>query len=230
MSKTIRRAYDVTSPCRAQLPIAYCIVAIIGSSCSLPVSGQAAPVGNGAEPGARLAATKCAACHGADGNGAVSQYPKLAGQDSDYLYRQMWAFKTGRRSSKPMSGIAAMLSDAEITDVASFFAKQAVRADRVTDPGLRAEGERIFHGNAGPGRGPACVMCHGQDGQAMPMMGMMSMMAPVPALNGQHSAYIIDQLHRFASGERQGMMMGRIAASLSERDIRAVAEFLATSP
>lgn len=62
------------------------------------------------------------------------------------------------------------------------------------------------------------------------MMRMMPMMANVPRLNGQHSAYIVDQLNRFASGERPATMMGGIAASLSESDIRAVAEFLSSLP
>ena len=61
----------------------------------------------------------------------------------------------------------------------------------------------------------------------MPMMGMM---ANVPSLNGQHAAYIVDQLNRFMSGERQAMMMGRIAAALSETNKKAVAEYLSGLP
>ena len=49
-------------------------------------------------------------------------------------------------------------------------------------------------------------------------------------LNGQHAAYIVDQLNRFASGERQAMMMGRIAATLSSADKRAIAEYLSGLP
>ncbi|CFT90302.1 cytochrome c553 [Burkholderia pseudomallei] len=56
------------------------------------------------------------------------------------------------------------------------------------------------------------------------------MMANIPSLNGQHSAYIIDQLNRFASGERQAMMMGGIAAALSDSDKQAIAEFLSNHP
>ena len=66
-----------------------------------------------------------------------------------------------------------------------------------------------------------------------PMMGMMGhgMMGmrgseSVPRLNGQHPAYLVDQLNRFAAGERQGIVMNRIAPSLSEQDMKAVAEYL----
>lgn len=62
------------------------------------------------------------------------------------------------------------------------------------------------------------------------MMGMMSMMASVPSLNGQHATYIMDQLDRFASGRRQNIMMARIAASLSEMEKTAVAEYVAGLP
>lgn len=53
------------------------------------------------------------------------------------------------------------------------------------------------------------------------------MMGNAPILNGQHAAYIIDQLDRFASGERRSpTMMGRIAAGLSETNRKAVAVYL----
>ncbi|AJY09083.1 cytochrome C [Burkholderia vietnamiensis] len=189
------------------------------------------PAIDDADRGARLAASKCAACHGADGNSTNAQYPKLAGQKAAYLYSQLRAFKDGYRRSEVMSGIAATLSNADIADAASFFSQQSVHPDPVKDPRLKADGERIFLYGARSGRVPACAMCHGSTSQAgMPMMGMMPMMANVPSLNGQHSAYIIDQLNRFASGERQAMMMGGIAAALSDSDKKAIAEFLSNLP
>jgi cytochrome c553 len=189
------------------------------------------PAIDDADRGARLAESKCAACHGADGNSADAQYPKLAGQKAAYLYSQLWAFKDGYRRSEVMSGVAATLSDADIADAASFFSQQSVSPDPVINPRLRAGGERIYLYGASSGRAPACAMCHGSTSQAgMPMMGMMPMMANVPILNGQHSAYIIDQLNRFASGERQAMMMGGIAAALSDSDKEAIAEFLSNLP
>ena len=81
-----------------------------------------------------------------------------------------------------------------------------------------------------------CAMCHGSSeqrgmmGGGMMGHGMMGMgngmMSSVPDLNGQHAAYIVDQLNHFATGQRQGTVMNRIAASLSEADRRAVAEYL----
>ena len=58
-------------------------------------------------------------------------------------------------------------------------------------------------------------------------MGMMGNTAAVPHLFGQHAGYTVQQLDAFASGKRRGAVMGPIAARLSPRERRAVAEYLA---
>ncbi len=182
--------------------------------------------------GQRIAEARCAACHGADGNSTDPRYPKLAGQNPAYLYSQLRAFRNGARRSDIMRGVAATLSRSDMEDAASFFSRQTIQPDMITNQDLAAFGERIFYAGM-----PPCAMCHGTSGEGgMPMMGMMGrgmmgmmgsgMMANAPNLNGQHAAYITDQLHRFATGRRQAMMMGRIAASLGETERRAVAEYL----
>jgi cytochrome c553 len=186
------------------------------------------------EHGRGIAEANCAACHGADGNSADPQYPKLAGQNPAYLYRQLWAFKTGARKSDTMAGIAGALSDADMADAASFYGRQMVRPDAVTDRRLAALGRQIFFAGVGPGMAPACATCHSARGrEGMPMMGgrhMMGTMANVPSLNGQHAAFIVDQLNRFASGERPARVMGSIAAGLSPTNKKAVAEYVSAVP
>ena len=56
----------------------------------------------------------CAACHGADGNAASPEYPRLAGQHPEYMTKQLHEFKSGKRANAIMSGFSAMLSDADI--------------------------------------------------------------------------------------------------------------------
>lgn len=93
---------------------------------------------------------------------------------------------------------------------------------------------------------PPCAMCHAAPGQRgmpmmmgrmgmmgnMPMMGgmghgpMMGMMGTAPHLNGQHAAYIADELNEFATGERRSEIMNRIASTLGETDRKSVAEYL----
>jgi len=199
-----------------------------------PTYGTA--VGN-PERGKHVAEATCAACHGADGNSTDPKFPKLAGQNPAYLYWQLWAFKTGGRRSDVMAGIVAKLSDADAADAASYYAKQTTRPDSIKDKALASVGERIYFAGAGPGMAPPCAMCHDPaTRQRMPMMmGMMGMMgrgmmADVPKLTGQHAGYIVDQLNRFAAGERQATMMGRIAGVLTETDKKAVAEYLSSVP
>jgi cytochrome c553 len=66
----------------------------------------------------------CAACHGADGNSANPMWPKLAGQHAPYLEKQMKDFRDGRRKDPVMAPMAAALSDADIANLAAYFASQ----------------------------------------------------------------------------------------------------------
>lgn len=182
--------------------------------------------------GKPIAEATCAACHGPDGNSTDVRYPKLAGQNGAYLYRQLQAFKSGARKSEIMAETVKGLSDTDMANVASYYSRQTIRSDRGTDAGLSALGEQIYFDGVGSGMVPACVMCHGGSADSeMPMMGMMmDMMANAPAIKGQHAAYIVDQLNRFSSGERQSDVMGDIAAALSDMNKKAVAEYLSSLP
>jgi len=66
----------------------------------------------------------CAACHGADGNGSNTQYPRLAGQYESYLYYSLRAYKSGDRQNPVMSGMVSGLSDQDMQDLAAYYASQ----------------------------------------------------------------------------------------------------------
>lgn len=85
---------------------------------SLPI--QAA--GN-AEAG-KAKSTACVACHGADGVSSVPSFPKLAGQNRDYLYHSLTAYKSGKRKNPIMAGQVQALTDADMQDLAMYFSKQ----------------------------------------------------------------------------------------------------------
>lgn len=239
-----RRSTDRSMGRTARLSL--CVVALLVSTGSVAGIAQTptgaegwssaqlqAPAVGDPEQGQRVGEEKCVACHGADGNSPDPQYPKLAAQNPAYLYWQLWAFKRGIRRSEVMSGIVATLSDADMADAASFYSQQPRKPDSVKDIRLAAIGERLFFTGM-----PSCAMCHGSGGRpGTPMMGMMGrgmmgMMSSgnVPNLNGQHAAYVVDQLNRFAGGERQGSVMNRVAAALSDTNRRALAEFLSGVP
>ena len=85
---------------------------------SLPIQAS----GN-AEAG-KAKSTTCAACHGADGVSTVPSFPKLAGQNRDYLYHSLKAYKSGKRKNPIMTGQVQALTDTDMQDLAMYFSKQ----------------------------------------------------------------------------------------------------------
>lgn len=71
----------------------------------------------------------CAACHGADGNGTNTQYPRLAGQYHDYLERAMQEYKSGDRKNAIMAGFVTTLSVADIDALSRYYAEMPTKLD-----------------------------------------------------------------------------------------------------
>ena len=162
----------------------------------------------------------CAACHGADGNSAVPVNPKLAQQHPEYLVKQLQEFKAGKRTSPIMQGFAAQLSDAEMKNVAYWAGSQKAKAGFAKDKDLVALGERIYRGGIADRQVPACAGCHSPNGAGVP--------AQYPRLSGQHADYTAAQLTAFRDGGRKNsLQMTQVAAKLNDREIRAVADYVA---
>jgi len=66
----------------------------------------------------------CQACHGLDGNSQTPDYPKLGGQQPDYLAKALRDYKSGQRKNPIMAGFAGSLSDKDIENVAAYYASQ----------------------------------------------------------------------------------------------------------
>lgn len=92
--------------------------AVLGAVLSFP-----AWAGGDAAAGKAKSAV-CAACHGADGNSPTPAFPKLAGQNDDYLAHALKAYRDKTRSNAIMNGQAASLSDQDIADLSAYFASQ----------------------------------------------------------------------------------------------------------
>ncbi len=95
------------------------ILATAAWVCALPAHAAS---GN-AEAG-KAKSTTCAACHGDDGNSAAATFPKLAGQNRDYLYHSLKDYKSGKRKNPIMAGQVQNLSNADMNDLAAYFSKQ----------------------------------------------------------------------------------------------------------
>jgi cytochrome c553 len=78
--------------------------------------------GSGNAAKGHVLAAKCAACHGDGGRPVNNAWPKLAGQNPDYLAAALGAFKRGERSNAFMSPVVQDLTDPEINDLASYYA------------------------------------------------------------------------------------------------------------
>jgi cytochrome c553 len=84
--------------------------------------GSAYAAGDAAAGKAKSAV--CAACHGPAGVSATAEWPNLAGQKQAYIVKQLEAFRAGTRTNTLMSPMAKPLSDADIQDLAAYFAAQ----------------------------------------------------------------------------------------------------------
>ncbi|CAK0761917.1 Cytochrome c4 [Gammaproteobacteria bacterium] len=169
-------------------------------------------------------AAVCGACHGADGNSVVPTFPRLAGQSEEYLAKQLKELKGGVRKDPIMSSQTAAINEADIPNLAAYFASQKhVAATESSNKELFARGQKLFMGGNTAASVPACASCHGPNGAGNPA-------AHFPSLAGQHAGYITTQLQRFKSGERANdpnRMMQDSAARISTEEMKAVAEFIA---
>lgn len=171
------------------------------------------------ERGKQIAATICVACHGIDGNSPTPANPILAGQHADYLAAQLSAYKSGARPNPIMAGMSAALTPEDMRNVAAHFAQQAPKPSVARDQALAMRGQQIWRGGIRQSNVPACAGCHGAAGAGIPVQ--------YPRLAGQYADLTLAWLKAFASGGRTNVMMGPIAAKMSEADMKAVSEYVA---
>lgn len=185
---------------------------------SLLAHAEDAPATN-ASAAEQTAKTVCAACHGADGNGVIALNPKLAGQHSDYLIKQLHEFKAGKRANAVMGGMAANLSDDDIKGLANYFAAQTPTLGKAKSNGAGSLGEKIYRGGIAATNVPACAACHGANGEGLPKR--------FPRISGQHADYTAQQLKTFRTGERANApMMQVIATKMTDAEMQAVADYI----
>lgn len=193
---------------------------VIAATCALLGSGTVALAAGDAAAGKAKSAT-CAACHNADGNSAITQYPKLAGQSADYLLKQLQDFKSGARANPIMLGMVAPLSPQDMEDLSAYFASQQVTRS-AADKALAPQGEALFRGGNLSSGVSACAACHGAVGAGNPA-------AKFPSVAGQHAEYLETQLKAFRAMERSndaGQMMRNIAAKMTDPEIKAVSSYI----
>ena len=193
---------------------------IVFASLAMMASAASFAKGDPAK-GKELSAT-CAACHGADGNSTNPEWPKLAGQGEAYLSKQLHDYRSEARVNAVMSAQAMLIaSDEDVEHLAAYFASQEASPGSADEASVE-EGGLLYKGGKVSTKVTACASCHGPTGAGNDP-------AKFPKLSGQHVTYLTAQLKMFRSGERAndaGQMMRNIAEKMSDKDIKAVAEYI----
>ena len=196
-------------------------VSLTGLLLQAHAEGQA-PAAAKVDPakGAALFNGVCVTCHGAEGNSAITVNPKLAQQHPEYLVKQLQEFKSGKRANAVMSGMVAALSEEDMRNIAYWLASKQAKAGFAKDKDTVALGERIYRGGIADRQIAACAGCHSPNGAGIP--------AQYPRLSGQHADYTAAQLTAFRDGVRlNSLQMTQVASKLNDREIKAVADYIA---
>lgn len=165
----------------------------------------------------------CASCHGAQGEGAGIT-PRLAGLSQDYLAKQLHDFASGERLHESMHYVARELQQRDITELAAYYARLPV--PQLALPPSDADLERgrlLFEKGDWKLNVPACISCHGSQGEGVG--------AAFPPLAAQQPEYLFSQLTAWKGGHRHNSpqnLMDDIASRLSYEDLYAVSYYAAS--
>ena len=151
--------------------------------------------------GKALAEKTCKGCHGLDGKGAGPAIPHLAAQRERSLVASLKEYKDGKRTHSGLRDIVTKMSDADIRNIAAYYAAQP--------PVATAAALDVAHSTPyeqGKKLAQACAKCHGADGNATAR--------GTPSLAGQQPAYLIAAIHEYHRGDRaKGLMKSTMGDS-----------------
>lgn len=177
----------------------------------LSIAGDAAA---DVDANAKLGAA-CAHCHGTDGNSSSGAYPNIAGQNKEYIAKQIRLFKEGKRRNSQMSPMVGILTEQNMVDLGEFYSSQQLkRGSFQPDPKLAAEGKKIAEERQ-------CTTCH---------LPAYRGAGEIPRLTRQKPPYLIKQMKDYRDGVRtsdEGVMSANVKG-LTDEQIEALAHFIST--
>ena len=194
-------------PARGAAAAAVLAVSLALVSCAEAATGADIDAG-------RQKAQVCVACHGPEGNSANPVMPSLAGQPAQFISTELFQFREGNRKDPQMTPLAASLTNADMNDLAAYFAAQKPRPpSHKTDPANAATAPKLAQQFN-------CVQCHGKA-----LLGQQH----IPRLAGQQFEYLKMQLRGFKAQTRADLdgNMTSAAQALSENDIDALVDYMA---
>lgn len=212
---------------RTQINIAACLAAVILFTATTAFANDTPEAikqrtGSGNPVAGKEKSQLCQGCHGEDGNSTEPLVAKLAGQYSVYIAKQLRNFQSGARKHEIMSAMAATINDADLADIAAYFASQKkMKGDGSGENDIAHE--LFFNGDMSRYIQP-CMTCHGVNGK-----GIFPGSSTFPILGGQHKAYLRAQLINWRAGERTnspGGVMNKIAKTLTDQEIEALTDYI----
>ena len=174
-----------------------------------------------------LLARRCNHCHGEEGFSSVPAFPNLAGEDRLSFWKQMQDFRSGKRTSPVMQGIAEGFSARDAADLAAYFAMLPTASDpqdqrafpqAMPDPSRASMAVRLIIFGDGQRGIPPCQSCHGP----------VSYVKGAPPLDTQNGNYLEQQLEHFSNGNRANdinVRMRSIAKQLTAEEKTALSEY-----
>lgn len=166
------------------------------------------------------ATSVCQNCHGQQGNSVSATFPRLNGQQADYIVAQLKNFRDHSRSDPHarayMWGMASQLDDAAIDALAHYYAEQKPTPPQ-SGGALMADGARIYANGVAAQNVPACQTCHGDHGEGNSV---------IPRIAGQHSDYLRHQLEAFREELRENDIMHANTKDMTDLQIEALVSYL----
>jgi cytochrome c553 len=172
----------------------------------------------------------CASCHGTTGIAQSANWPSLAGQRADYLFKELTDYKDdkrhGRGAAAIMLSVTKSMSNQDMADLAQYYASFSLPPLPIGvsfDKKMAAEINPLVTQGDGNRMVPACQACHGPQGEGS--------VYDMPALAGQTPQYFVKTMEDFRSGKRGNDVYSRmrlIAKDLSDKEIVEIANYYAS--
>ena len=208
MKKSASAFHFAPNPRKRGNPLAVLVCAAMLSLCATLAFAAEPDTAPGNTP--RAKAHQCVGCHEIPGYKtafpSVYPAPKIFGQSAEYIALALQSYGDGTRSHPSMVGISAQLSEADIAEIADFYANNGI------------PGEKSPSG-APPELAAACVACHGEGGN-LPI-------ANYPKLAGQDERYLVQAMRDYKTGARKNAVMAQQSAGWSRDDIAELAAYFA---
>ena len=175
----------------------------------------AGPLAQSQQPAAPAKLPLCTACHGPQGNSQVPTTPSLAGQPKLFVENQLVLIREGLRKIPEMKGLMDGVSDAEIVELANYFAAQRMVATATGTP----DAAKFQRGKALAGAAH-CGSCHLPD---------YSGRQQIPRLAGQHEKFLLEAMKQFRDhpGPGRDTIMAASLYGLKDNDLADLAHYLA---